>query len=114
MNLQKPYFVSSASKEAMQYKTKLKKQYGSFTADECDVVIALGGDGFMLEALLPILLVAAANLGQHALELSLRFPLPPVVDALDLVTARLSTRRISRSGRYRACRVSLMIGIQKR
>ena len=51
MNLQKPYFVSSASKEAMQYKTKLEKQYGSFTADECDVIIALGGDGFMLEAI---------------------------------------------------------------
>ena len=51
MNLQKPYFVSSASKEAMQYKTELEKQYGSFTADECDVIIALGGDGFMLEAI---------------------------------------------------------------
>ena len=51
MNLQKPYFVSSASKEAMQYKTKLEKQYKSFTADECDVIVALGGDGFMLEAI---------------------------------------------------------------
>jgi NAD+ kinase len=51
MNLQKPYFVSSASKEAMQYKAKLEKQYGSFTTDECDVIVALGGDGFMLEAI---------------------------------------------------------------
>ena len=51
MNLQKPYFVSSASKEALQYKAKLENQYGSFTSDECDVIVALGGDGFMLEAI---------------------------------------------------------------
>ena len=51
MNLQKPYIVSSSSKEALQYKTKLENQYGSFTSDECDVIVALGGDGFMLEAI---------------------------------------------------------------
>ena len=51
MNLQKPYIVSSSSKEALQYKTKLENQYGSFASDECDVIVALGGDGFMLEAI---------------------------------------------------------------
>jgi len=51
MNLQKPYFVSSASKEAMQHKTKLEDKYGSFTADESEVIVVLGGDGFMLEAI---------------------------------------------------------------
>ena len=51
MNLQKPYIVSSSSKEALQYKTKLENQYESFTSDECDVIVALGGDGFMLEAI---------------------------------------------------------------
>ena len=51
MNLQKPYIVSSSSKEALQYKTKLENQYGSFTSNECDVIVALGGDGFMLEAI---------------------------------------------------------------
>jgi NAD+ kinase len=51
MNLQKPYFVTSSSKEAIAYKAEMETRYGSFTRDECDVIIALGGDGFMLEAI---------------------------------------------------------------
>ena len=30
---------------------KLKNIYGNFELNECDVIVALGGDGFMLEAL---------------------------------------------------------------
>ena len=51
MNLQKPYFVCSSSQEAIAYKSKMETQYGSFSRDECDVIVALGGDGFMLEAI---------------------------------------------------------------
>ena len=51
MNLQKPYFVTSSSKEAIAYKAEMETRYGSFSRDECDVIVALGGDGFMLEAI---------------------------------------------------------------
>ena len=51
MNLQKPYFVTSSSKEAIAYKSEMETRYGSFSRDECDVIVALGGDGFMLEAI---------------------------------------------------------------
>ena len=51
MNLQKPYFVASSSMEAIAYKSELENRYGSYSRDECDVIVALGGDGFMLEAI---------------------------------------------------------------
>ena len=51
MNLQKPYFVCSSSQEAIAYRSKMEIRYGSFSREECDVIVALGGDGFMLEAI---------------------------------------------------------------
>ena len=51
MNIQKPYFVCSSSQEAIAYKSKMESRYGSFSREECDVIVALGGDGFMLEAI---------------------------------------------------------------
>jgi NAD+ kinase len=51
MNLKKPYFVASSSMEAIAYKSEMENRYGSFSRDECDVIVALGGDGFMLEAI---------------------------------------------------------------
>jgi NAD+ kinase len=51
MNLKKPYFVASSSMEAIAYKSEMENRYGSFSRDECDVIVALRGDGFMLEAI---------------------------------------------------------------
>jgi|TARA_B110000971_G_C19947130_1_gene471583 NAD+ kinase len=51
MNMQKPYFISSASTEAIAYRNTLIEKFGSFTTNECDVIVVLGGDGFMLEAI---------------------------------------------------------------
>ena len=51
MNLKKPYFVASSSMEAIAYKSEMENRYGSFSRDECDVIVARGGDGFMLEAI---------------------------------------------------------------
>ena len=51
MNLKKPYFVASSSMEAIAYKSEMENRYGSFSRDECDVIVALGGDGFMLQTL---------------------------------------------------------------
>lgn len=43
--------TASASEKAQASLEKLKKRYGHVAADEADVIIALGGDGFMLETL---------------------------------------------------------------
>jgi len=44
-------FVCAATPAAREAKARLEKQYGSATAAEADVIIALGGDGLMLQAL---------------------------------------------------------------
>jgi len=43
--------VSVGSKEANKAKKELEKKYPTVSIDEADIVIALGGDGFMLETL---------------------------------------------------------------
>lgn len=48
-------FLSSDRPEATQARDQLACEYGDVALDEADVVVALGGDGFMLEVLhLPI------------------------------------------------------------
>lgn len=44
-------FVASDRPEAQFARVRLAKRYGSVPVDEADVIIALGGDGFMLETL---------------------------------------------------------------
>src|SRR3982751_3442250 len=44
-------FVASASTEAQAALAQLVKLYGNQDADEADVVVALGGDGLMLQTL---------------------------------------------------------------
>ena len=44
-------FVASDRPEAIEARARLVDLYGEVTEDEADVVVALGGDGFMLETL---------------------------------------------------------------
>ena len=44
-------FVASASAEAQAALAQLTKLYGNHDADDADVVVALGGDGLMLQTL---------------------------------------------------------------
>jgi len=51
-------FVASARPEAQEARERLAERYGEVSREEAQVVVALGGDGFMLETL-------HANLGAH-------------------------------------------------
>jgi len=44
-------FVASDTKQAKRALTSLTKRYGQSAAADCDVIVALGGDGFMLHTL---------------------------------------------------------------
>jgi NAD+ kinase len=44
-------FVASDWSEAQEARNRLAARYGEVSEDECNVVVALGGDGFMLEVL---------------------------------------------------------------
>jgi NAD+ kinase len=50
MKFNKPHFVASSAPEAQAALRELTKAYGNARAD-ADVVIALGGDGFMLQTI---------------------------------------------------------------
>ncbi len=47
----KLFFVSSVAPEAKKAREKLVEVYGQIDAREADVIVALGGDGFMLQIL---------------------------------------------------------------
>lgn len=47
----KIHFSISDSPEAQEQSKELIAQYGNASADDCDVIVALGGDGQMLQAL---------------------------------------------------------------
>ena len=51
MNLNKPVFLASSNNEAIKQKKVLEDQYGTNSLDNADVIVVLGGDGFMLEAI---------------------------------------------------------------
>ena len=51
-------FVASGRPEAQEARERLAERYGEVSREEAQVVVALGGDGFMLETL-------HANLGAH-------------------------------------------------
>ena len=44
-------FVASERPEAIEARARLAERYGAVDPDEADVIVALGGDGFMLETL---------------------------------------------------------------
>jgi NAD+ kinase len=44
-------FLASARPEAQTARERLAARYGDHSLEDCEVVVALGGDGFMLEAL---------------------------------------------------------------
>lgn len=47
----KLHFAAGTSPEARAAKTALTRQYGSVTPGQADIIVALGGDGLMLETL---------------------------------------------------------------
>jgi NAD+ kinase len=49
--VERPGFVASAAPEAQEALGALEARYGAADLDDADVIIALGGDGFMLETL---------------------------------------------------------------
>ena len=51
MKLQKPFFLASNNADAQKKKENLEKKFGNNSSDTADVIIVLGGDGFMLEAI---------------------------------------------------------------
>ena len=51
MNLNKPVFLASSSDEASSQKKILEDKFGKNEIDNADVIVVLGGDGFMLEAI---------------------------------------------------------------
>jgi NAD+ kinase len=51
MTFSKIAFVAAEQEAAQEALTQLVAQYGQSPPDECDVVVALGGDGFMLETM---------------------------------------------------------------
>ncbi len=51
MKFEKIAFVSSDSPKAQEAAESLRKRYGGANPDDADAVVALGGDGFMLETL---------------------------------------------------------------
>jgi len=51
MKLQKPFFLASNNADAQKKKESLEKKFGNNSVDNADVIVVLGGDGFMLEAI---------------------------------------------------------------
>ena len=51
MKLQKPFFLASNNADAQKIKENFEKKFGNNSADNADVIVVLGGDGFMLEAI---------------------------------------------------------------
>ena len=50
-HLQRIAFLASATPEARQALAQLERQYGNVEPAQADVVVPLGGDGFMLRTL---------------------------------------------------------------
>ena len=51
MKLQKPFFLASNNEDAQKKKESLEKKFGTNAVESADVIVVLGGDGFMLEAI---------------------------------------------------------------
>ena len=51
MKFKKPHFIASTNIDAQEQKQLLISKYSDFDVNESDVLIVLGGDGFMLQAI---------------------------------------------------------------
>ena len=51
MNFKKPHFIADKTELAIHSLNELKNKYDSFPISEADVIVILGGDGFMLDNL---------------------------------------------------------------
>src|ERR671936_507371 len=58
-------FVASPIREAQQALAQLKQRYGDATPDSADVVVALGGDGLMLQTLHRFMKTGKPIYGMH-------------------------------------------------
>lgn len=58
-------FVASTVDSAIAAKSELEKIYGSVNVEEADVVVALGGDGLMLQTLHETMKIGASIYGMH-------------------------------------------------
>lgn len=61
----KLHFVSSHAPEAVQAAQKLKHTYGQHPRDDADVILALGGDGLMLETIHSVVSSGQAIFGMN-------------------------------------------------
>ena len=51
MTIQKLHFLASENNDAQKHRKIFEKKYGLCTIDSADAIVALGGDGFMLETM---------------------------------------------------------------
>ena len=51
MKFKKPNFIADSTEDAKNYLKKIKEKYQFFSQSEADIIVVLGGDGFMLDVL---------------------------------------------------------------
>ena len=51
MKFKKPNFIADNTEDAKNYLKTIKKKYQLFSLSEADIIVVLGGDGFMLDIL---------------------------------------------------------------
>ena len=51
MKFKKPNFIADSSEDAKNYLKTIKEKYHFFSQSEADIIVVLGGDGFMLDVL---------------------------------------------------------------
>ena len=72
MKLQKPFFLASNNEEAQKKKESLEKKFGANSVENADVIVVLGGDGFMLEAIKKQMPVKISNISDTFIYLLLK------------------------------------------
>ena len=51
MKFKKPNFIADSTEDAKNYLKTIKEKYHFFSQSEADIIVVLGGDGFMLDVL---------------------------------------------------------------
>ena len=51
MKFKKPNFIAGTVLKTQNYLKKIKEKYQLFSQSEADIIVVLGGDGFMLDVL---------------------------------------------------------------
>ncbi|MEL7027913.1 MAG: NAD kinase [Pseudomonadota bacterium] len=65
MDVSKLAFLASPKPEAQEARERLAEQYGSAAPEDADVIVALGGDGFMLQTLHDHMTLSVPIYGMH-------------------------------------------------